>query len=299
MPKTSTQRLRNAVLADIRARRMTVAAIARHHGLSAQTVARWATTAGITPGVLLPAGARGDALEICFRLAECHHWPLFYISSGLGHAGQHFARRWWAKNFPMTPPPTARRTRKPDISRCDMHLLAHPSDQVVGRGMRLSLEERIAIGMMHTVFDFSAAQIGRVLGRARQTISRELHRGRRPDGVYDPAAAHELAHRRRARPKTPKLVANHALRTEVVRLLSTPRTGRIPWHSPALVSKRLRAAYPEDATMTISAESIYQALYVQGQGSLRQELKVEKALRSGRNRRIPQSRLRGAWPSGA
>ena len=41
----------------------------------------------------------------------------------------------------------------------------------------------------------------------------------------------------------------------------------------------------------MSHEAIYQALYVQGKGALRQELKLEKALRSGRKNRLPQSRL--------
>ena len=41
----------------------------------------------------------------------------------------------------------------------------------------------------------------------------------------------------------------------------------------------------------VSHETIYQALYVQGKGALRQELKVEKALRSGRKGRVPASQL--------
>ena len=43
--------------------------------------------------------------------------------------------------------------------------------------------------------------------------------------------------------------------------------------------------------MRLSHEAIYQALYVQGRGSLRQELRVEQALRSGRRSRKPRSRL--------
>ncbi|MDP9800407.1 IS30 family transposase [Arcanobacterium wilhelmae] len=56
----------------------------------------------------------------------------------------------------------------------------------------------------------------------------------------------------------------------------------------------------------MSVEAIYQALYVQGVGSLAQELKREKALRSGRKNRIPRSRLAGlpgrgrkTWVEGA
>ena len=45
--------------------------------------------------------------------------------------------------------------------------------------------------------------------------------------------------------------------------------------------------------MRICHEQIYQALYVQGAGSLRAQLRVEKALRTGRIRRIPRSPLAG------
>lgn len=45
--------------------------------------------------------------------------------------------------------------------------------------------------------------------------------------------------------------------------------------------------------MRICHEQIHQALYVQGAGSLRAQLRVEKALRTGRTRRIPRSPLAG------
>lgn len=58
--------------------------------------------------------------------------------------------------------------------------------------------------------------------------------------------------------------------------------------------------------MRICHEQIYQALYVQGAGSLRAQLRVEKALRTGRTRRIPRSPLAGlpkprgkSWIQGA
>ena len=43
--------------------------------------------------------------------------------------------------------------------------------------------------------------------------------------------------------------------------------------------------------MWVSHETIYQALYVQGKGSLRQELEVVKATRTGRTNRKPRSKL--------
>jgi IS30 family transposase len=56
--------------------------------------------------------------------------------------------------------------------------------------------------------------------------------------------------------------------------------------SPEQVAGRLRVEHPEDPQMHVSHETIYQALYVQGRGSLR--LEIATALRSGRVTRRPQ-----------
>ena len=56
--------------------------------------------------------------------------------------------------------------------------------------------------------------------------------------------------------------------------------------SPGQVAGRLRLEHLEDVEMQVSHDSISQALYVQGRGSLR--LEVATALRSGRARRRPQ-----------
>ncbi|EQD28400.1 transposase of ISMdi25, IS30 family, partial [mine drainage metagenome] len=60
--------------------------------------------------------------------------------------------------------------------------------------------------------------------------------------------------------------------------------------SPEQISRRLRVDFPEDASMRISHEAIYQALYVQGRGGLRQELTA--CLRTGRALRVPRARTR-------
>lgn len=61
--------------------------------------------------------------------------------------------------------------------------------------------------------------------------------------------------------------------------------------SPDAVAGRLKLEFPDQPEMHVSHETIYQALYVQGKGGLRHELTVEKALRSGRTARKPQSKL--------
>jgi IS30 family transposase len=60
--------------------------------------------------------------------------------------------------------------------------------------------------------------------------------------------------------------------------------------SPEQISRRLRLDFPEDETMRISHEAIYQALYVQGRGALRRELSA--CLRTGRAMRMPRARTR-------
>ena len=74
--------------------------------------------------------------------------------------------------------------------------------------------------------------------------------------------------------------------------------------SPAQVSASLAADFPGEEGMRVSHETIYRALYVQGRGSLREELAVELVLRSGRRsrrkRRLPaEPRGRRTWVEGA
>ncbi len=61
--------------------------------------------------------------------------------------------------------------------------------------------------------------------------------------------------------------------------------------SPEQIAPRLRVDFPDDDSMRISHEAIYQALYVQGRGALRRELTA--CLRTGRALRVPRARTRG------
>ena len=65
--------------------------------------------------------------------------------------------------------------------------------------------------------------------------------------------------------------------------------------SPEQIANRLRVDFPDDESMRISHEAIYQALYVQGRGALRRELTA--CLRTGRALRVPRARTRGRGKS--
>ena len=65
--------------------------------------------------------------------------------------------------------------------------------------------------------------------------------------------------------------------------------------SPQQISERLRLDFPDDDTMRISHEAIYQAVYVQGRGALKRELTA--CLRTGRALRAPRARTRARGKS--
>ena len=152
---------------------------------------------------------------------------------------------------------------------------------------RLTLADRafiqVATGLREPL---SVRAIARELGVAASTISREIgpNRVRHWErSYYDAELAHyrALASRPRRRPGKLELPQ---LRVEVVSRLNDK-------FSPQQVAGELKRMFPDRAEMHVSHETIYQALYVQGKGTLRQELTVVKALRSGRVSRIPQSKL--------
>jgi IS30 family transposase len=60
--------------------------------------------------------------------------------------------------------------------------------------------------------------------------------------------------------------------------------------SPEQIARRLPVDFPDDITMRISHEAIYQALFIQGRGALRRELTA--CLRTGRVLRMPRARMR-------
>jgi transposase, IS30 family len=127
-------------------------------------------------------------------------------------------------------------------------------------------------------------EIARRIGRHPSTISRELRRNlpkRRGQRVYRATLAQGRAEERARRPKMSKLVANPRLREIVQAMLEKHM-------SPEQIAGRLPVEFPDDPSMRISTEAIYQALYVQSRGQLRRELTA--CLRTGRALRKPRRR---------
>ena len=152
-------------------------------------------------------------------------------------------------------------------------------DEVIGTGRVLSLPERLVIadGLVN---DLSYRAIAAQLGRPASTISREVTAHRDQDGRYVPHQAHVRAAAARARPKPSKLAQEGALRDYVIGALAK----RL---SPEQISHRLKVDHPDDESMRVSHETIYQAIYFQARGGLRRE--VQAALRTGRAVRRPQT----------
>jgi IS30 family transposase len=152
----------------------------------------------------------------------------------------------------------------------------------------LSFAEREEIAILYAQ-DFGVRAIARSLGRSPSTISRELRRNaatRSGGFAYRATTAQWHAEQRARRPKEAKLAKNEALRSWVEERLSgkvctldgRPVTGpRVAgWNgrrhgkrkdrrwvkawSPEQISRRLSIEFPDDESMRISHEAIYQAL---------------------------------------
>lgn len=180
--------------------------------------------------------------------------------------------------------------------------------------------EEIALGRAEGL---GVREVARWLGRAASTVSRELRRNAATRGGaldYRATTAQWHAERAARRPKRAKLATNLALRSYVQERLAGAVVGpgglavpgpSVPWKgrrhgrrqdrrwgkawSPQQIAHRLRLDHPEDSTMRISHEAIYQALYIQGRGALAREL--TQCLRTGRALRVPRARSRGRGKS--
>jgi transposase, IS30 family len=152
---------------------------------------------------------------------------------------------------------------------------------------RLSLDDRVNIKLWLENGE-SFAEIGRRLGRATSTVSREVG-GVTGRSRYAPMAAHRRAGERARRPKRTKLAACERLAVRVMADLER-------WWSPEQIASKLRWEFPHRPEMWVSHETIYKSIYIQGRGELRREL--ARCLRTGRAQRRHQGRAerRGRLP---
>ncbi len=190
--------------------------------------------------------------------------------------------------------------------------LAEPS------GRYLTFAEREEIALLK-VQGKGVREIARTLGRDPATISRELRRNAATRGGkqdYRAVVAQWKAQHAAKRPKTAKLVENPRLRQYVQERLAghvrrpdgtivtgprsqpwkglnKPRRADRRWStawSPEQISHRLKIDFPDDESMRISHEAIYQSLFIEGRGALKRELVT--CLRTGRALRRPRERSR-------
>ena len=165
---------------------------------------------------------------------------------------------------------------------------------------RLSFEERVHIEVGQEREESFRSIAGR-LDRAPSTISREVKAHRRADGSYSASRAQRLAGEDAARPQPLKLGVDTAyveLRRRVVADLAAGR-------SPQQISERLMVEAPPPAAgadadptkqaMTVAAETIYRALFLQARGGLKRE--VEAVLRARRDAGLTATQA-GALRSG-
>ncbi|MFI6825453.1 IS30 family transposase [Micromonospora sp. NPDC050187] len=197
-------------------------------------------------------------------------------------------------------------------------------------GRRLSSAERAQIEVLFGQ-GLSFPQIAVVIGRDRSTVWREVRRnrtngrgpgrsgvrhpwGRQPGYVpgvgyprswgpaygwrYSHVVAQRHADERARRPRSGKLRPGWG--RPWPQLWQTVKDRLRQRHSPQQIARSLRREFPQRPEMWVSHETIYQAVYYQARGGMRQELARQVALRSGRALRRPQSRAaaagRGARP---
>jgi IS30 family transposase len=149
------------------------------------------------------------------------------------------------------------------------------------RAGRLSIDDREQI-LLGVRAGESMSAIARRIGRCASTVTREVQANGGTEN-YVAWRAQQRAQRCARRPKPGKLVRG-PLQREVTKRLQQ-------FWSPQEIARRLPLVYPDDSTMRVSHETIYQSLFVQGRGELRREL--ARCLRSGKTSRKRPLRVDG------
>jgi IS30 family transposase len=147
------------------------------------------------------------------------------------------------------------------------------------RFQQLHAEERVALAALK-LQGHSLRHIAKQLGRSPSTLSREVRRN--ANGAdYNSAQAHQrFEQRRRAARPCAKLCSGGPLWPVVSHMLG--------WYwSPQQIARTLRDFWPDEPSMHVSHETIYNAIYAHPKGELRKAL--IDCLRQGRSTRRPRS----------
>ncbi len=203
---------------------------------------------------LFPAKTRTEFVDL---MCSGHSTGVAARRVGASHSS---GRLWWSQSGGMTL--TVGRTGG----------LADPAPSPTSpndRTMNLADRGMIQMGRRSGL---SYTEIGTAIGRNKSVVWREVNRNSSPDGVYYASVAHAKAHQSRRRPKVFKLLENESLCQLIAIWMDDG------W-SPKLISRMLAKYCPDDETMQVSHETIYQALYVQTRGNLRADLAEKLSLK--------------------
>jgi len=153
----------------------------------------------------------------------------------------------------------------------------------------LDREERYEIARLWDAGN-TITDVAKMVRRSKSTVSRELKRNANPGtDRYEPERADRLAWDRQRRPKESKLSQSGPLREKVQKMLNDRC-------SPDQVSGRLKVEHPDDPSMHISHETIYQSLYVYPRGELKRELKANLRRGGTTRKRRGRTETRGRIP---
>jgi IS30 family transposase len=126
----------------------------------------------------------------------------------------------------------------------------------------------------------TVAVIAEEIDKHRATVYREIRRGRKDDGRYDPWWAHNQSILRRKRPKEEKLKADASLRDFVNDKL------RLRW-SPQQISRQLSRHHPGLPAKNLCPETIYRGLYAGLLDKRTARLRTRRTRRKKQRRGIP------------
>jgi transposase, IS30 family len=153
----------------------------------------------------------------------------------------------------------------------------------------LTQDDRIAIADGLQVGD-PVKVIAAGIGKSYQTVYREIARNRSPTAATSRGWAHNHAFEQRQRPKPIKLAASDGLRRLVLAKL------KLHW-SPQQIARYLARTYPNNASMRLSTEAIYQGLFAGRLGKKQGKLRTGRTVRRRQRRGVaPPNKIKNMRP---